>query len=98
MALTGNIIADAIAGNPSSINYTMFVAVFSMLCLFYFFVVAFNDGFIIHPALPLILDALNTLFFFAGGVALAARLHVHSCSNQVGATRFPRQAITYLWC
>jgi hypothetical protein len=85
MALTGNIIADAIAGNPSSINYTMFVAVFSMLCLFYFFLIAFKDSFAIHPLIPVILDALNTLFFFAAAVALAARLHVHSCSNQVGA-------------
>ena len=88
MALTGNIIADAIAGNPSSINYTMFVAVFSMLCLFYLFLVAFKEDFAIHPSIPLALDALNTLFFFAAAVALAARLHVHSCSNQVRATLF----------
>jgi hypothetical protein len=86
MALTGNIIADAIAGNPSSINYTIFVSVFSMLCLFYLFAVAFNDGFSIHSALPLLLDALNTLFFFAGAVALAAKLRVHSCGNQVCVT------------
>jgi hypothetical protein len=85
MALTGNIIADAVAGNPSSINYTIFVSVFSMLCLFYFFAGAFNDGFVIHPSLPLLLDALNTLFFFAGAVALAAKLGVHSCSIQVCA-------------
>jgi uncharacterized membrane protein YhaH (DUF805 family) len=83
MALTGNIIADAIAGNPSSINYTMFVAVFSMLSLFYLFLVAFKEDFAIHPLIPVILDALNTLFFFAAAVALAARLHVHSCSNKV---------------
>jgi hypothetical protein len=83
MALTGNIIADAISGNPSSINYTIFVSIFSMLCLFYLFAVAFNEGFVVHPILPLVLDALNTLFFFAAGCALAAGLRVHSCSNQV---------------
>jgi hypothetical protein len=83
LALTGNIIADAVAGNPSSINYTMFVAVFSLLCLFYFTATIVNDGFVIHEKLPLLLDALNTLFFFAGGVALAAKLEVHSCSNRV---------------
>ena len=83
MALTGNIIADAIGGNPSTINYTIFVSVFSMLCLLYFFLVAFNDSFTIFAWLPVALDALNTLFFFAAGVALAARLRVHSCSNQV---------------
>jgi hypothetical protein len=90
MALTGNIIADAIAGNPSTINYTIFVAVFSMLCLFYLFLVAFKEDFAIHPLIPVILDALNTLFFFAAAVALAARLHVHSCSNKVCATILAR--------
>ena len=90
MALTGNIIADAIAGNPSTINYTIFVAVFSMLCLFYLFLVAFKEDFAINAWIPVILDALNTLFFFAAAVALAARLHVHSCSNQVRATLFAR--------
>jgi len=83
LALTGNIIADAIAGNPSSINYVIFVAVFSMLCLFYLFLVAFRESFVIHPAIPVVLDALNVLFFFAGAVALAAKLGVHSCGNQV---------------
>ena len=85
MALTGNIIADAISGNPSTINYTIFVAVFSMLCLFYLFLVAFRESFVIHPILPILLDALNTLFFFAAAVALAAKLGVHSCGNQVCA-------------
>jgi len=90
MALTGNIIADAVAGNPSSINYAIFVSVFSMLCLIYLFLVAFKEDFAIHPLIPVVLDTLNTLFFFAAAVALAARLHVHSCSNKVRATLFAR--------
>jgi hypothetical protein len=83
MALAGNIIADAFAGNPSIINYCMVVAVFSMVCLFYFFAVAFNDGFTVHSALPLLLDTLNVLLFFCAAVALAAELGVHSCNNDV---------------
>ncbi|MCJ1307720.1 hypothetical protein MMC25_001368 [Agyrium rufum] len=81
LALTGNMIADAFAGNPSIVNYTIFVAIFSMLCLVYLIAVTFNDSFSGHPALPLALDLLNTLFFLIGGIALAAELGVHSCSN-----------------
>jgi len=81
MALVGNMIETAFAGNPSIVNYCMFVAVFSMLSLFYLFAAAFNEGFIIHPMIMLTVDALNVIFFFVGGVALAARLGVHSCGN-----------------
>ena len=83
MALIGNIIAEAIAGNPSIINYSMFVAVFSMLSLFYLILATLSDRFTINIALPLVFDVLNTLFFFCGAVALAAELGVHSCSNKV---------------
>lgn len=87
MALIGNVIADAFAGNPSIINYDMFVAVFSMLSLFYLFAVAFNEGLAGHPAIPLALDILNTIFFFCGAVAMAADLGVHSCGNDAYTRR-----------
>jgi len=83
MALVGNMIHDAFSGNPSIINYDMFLAIFSMLALIYLFLVAFNDGFTGHPALPLALDGLLLLLFFCGAVAMAAKLGVHSCSNGV---------------
>jgi len=83
MALVGNMIADAIAGNPSIVNYCMFVAVFSMISLIYLIAATVNEGFVIMPILPLIVDALNTLFFLIGGIALAAYLGVHSCGNVV---------------
>jgi len=86
LALVGNMIADAIAGNPSIVNYTMFVAVFSMLSLFYLIAASVNEGFAIIPILPLIIDGLNTLFFFVGAIALAAYLGVHSCGNQAYIT------------
>lgn len=40
------------------------------------------DGFAI-PLVMVILDALNTLLFLCGGIALAAYLGVHSCGNDV---------------
>lgn len=87
MALVGNMIATASAGNPSLINYDMFVAVFGMLSLFYLIASAVNDSFSGHAAIPLLADTLNVLFLFCGAVAMAAELDVHSCSNSV---RFPR--------
>jgi len=81
-ALVGNAIHDAFSGNPSIVNYTMFVAVFSLLSLIYLFAATFNEGFAIHPLLPLVVDLLNTLFFLIGGIALAAKLGVHSCGNK----------------
>ncbi|KAI9849853.1 MAG: hypothetical protein M1837_000067 [Sclerophora amabilis] len=82
MALVGNMIAEAFAGNPSIINYDMFVAVFSMLSLLYLIPVAIKDSFAMHPLIPLILDVLNTLFFLCGGIAMAAILRVHSCGSR----------------
>jgi len=81
MALVGNMIATAFAGNPSIVNYDMFVAVFGMLSLFYLIPATFNEGFQFHPALMVGLDVLNTLFFLIGGIATAAYLGVHSCGN-----------------
>ncbi|KAJ9625072.1 hypothetical protein H2203_005025 [Taxawa tesnikishii (nom. ined.)] len=86
MALVGNIIASAFAGNPSVINYDMFCAVFAMLSLFYLIPATIKESFQGHPLLMVILDALNTLFWFCAAVAMAAELNVHSCSNRAYTT------------
>ena len=83
MALVGNIIATAFSGNPSIINYDMFVAVFAMLSLLYLIPATVKEEFTFHPLLMLALDVLNALFFFCGAVAMAAELGVHRCSNGV---------------
>jgi len=82
IALVGNMIADAFAGNPSIINYIMFASVFAMLTLFYLIPATFNESFAFHPMLMVGLDVINTLLFFCGAVALAAYLGVHSCGNR----------------
>jgi hypothetical protein len=82
MSIVGNMIASAFAGNPSLINYDMFVAAFSMLSLIYLGVCAFNDSFMGHPIIPITLDLLNVLFLFCAAVAMAAELGAHSCSNK----------------
>jgi len=81
MSLIGNVIAMAFAGNPSLINYDMFVAAFALLSLIYLGLVAWKEAFTGHPILPVVLDVLNVLFLFIAAVATAAELHVHSCSN-----------------
>jgi len=81
MALVGNIIATAFSGNPSLINYVMFVSVFGMLSLFYLIPATVKESFQGHPLLMVVLDTLNSIFFFCAAVAMAAELGVHSCSN-----------------
>jgi hypothetical protein len=85
LALIGAMIAQASSGNPATVNYNIFVAVFGMLSLFYLIPAAFNDSFQGHALIPTALDLLNSLFFFAGATALAAGLGVHSCSNSVSS-------------
>ena len=85
MALVGNMIADSIGGNPSIVNYIMFVSVFGMLSLFYLIAGTIYEAFAISPFFMLAADALNTLFFLIGGIALAGYLKVHSCHNHVSA-------------
>jgi hypothetical protein len=92
MALVGNMIHDAFAGNPSIVNYDMVVAVFGMVSLFYLIAIAFNESFMGHGAIPLALDLINTLLFFCGAVAMAAKLGVHSCGNHVSTHRTPTRA------
>ena len=81
-ALVGNAIAEAFAGNPSSVNYAIFVAVFSWLVLFFGFAAAFISSLAI-PMVLFALDGLAALLTFIAGVVLAAKLGVHSCGNQV---------------
>jgi len=82
MGLVGNIIAIAFAGNPATINYSMFTATFGLLSLFYLIPATVKDSFHI-PIVTIVLDGLNTIFFFCAAVALAAKLGAHSCNNTV---------------
>ncbi|KAJ5103978.1 hypothetical protein N7532_004507 [Penicillium argentinense] len=81
MALVGNMIAEAFAGNPSSVNYTMFLSAFSMLSLLYLIPASYNADWALHPIIMIVVDVLNCIFFFCAAIALAAKLECHSCSN-----------------
>ena len=98
MALVGNMIASALGGNPSIVNYSMFVAVLSMLSLVYQIAALHSESFVVMSAIPVVVDGLNTLFFLAGGIALAAYLQVHSCTDAVSLHRPPFQGFgEILW-
>jgi len=81
ISLVGNMVATASHGNPAIVNYDMFAAVFAMLSLFYLIPATFKENLSFHPMLMVGLDGFNTLFYFVGGVAMAAYLGVHSCGN-----------------
>jgi len=68
-------------GNAPIVNFDLFIVAWAMLSLFYLILATINEAFIFHPAIMLGLDILNTFWFFIGGVATAALLGVHSCSN-----------------
>jgi hypothetical protein len=80
-ALIGNVIASAFAGNPSSINYAIFVSVFSWIVLLYGLVAAFAEGLAV-PVVLWAMDGLAAILTFIAGVVLAAKLGVHSCGNK----------------
>ncbi|KAI9784298.1 MAG: hypothetical protein M1839_002359 [Geoglossum umbratile] len=82
LALVGNMIHEATHGNPSVVNYQIFVGAFSSLSLIFLIASVKFEGLRDAKLAVVILDWLNTLFFFAGGVSLATKLGVHSCSNQ----------------
>ncbi|TKA76919.1 hypothetical protein B0A55_03105 [Friedmanniomyces simplex] len=82
MSLTGNMIQQWNRGNSGVINYDLFVSIFGLLSLLYLLPATIKESLAFHPLLPLVLDVLNCIFWFCGAVATAAKLGVHSCSNQ----------------
>jgi len=109
MSLIGNMLADYSGGSPAIVNYSMFIAVFAMVSLFFLIPATIKSEWGILGFLPFTLDLLNTLFFFTGGIAFAAELHVHSCTNTAylignkitqGSTKTCREAqasTAFLW-
>jgi hypothetical protein len=83
LALSAALVANQPSGGaPSQVNYAVFVGVFSILSWFYTAGASqFSPDGIGSPVIVIILDSLNILFYFAGGVALAVALRVHSCGN-----------------
>ena len=82
MALVGNVIAEAFAGNNSKINYAMFVSVIDMAIVLWGIAAAFKEELAFGIVLK-IADIVAVLATFIAGVVLAAGLGAHSCGNSV---------------
>ncbi|KAK2747963.1 hypothetical protein FQN57_001554 [Myotisia sp. PD_48] len=82
MGLIGNMIDDATNGSSSTVNYNMFVPAFTLLTLFYLIPAGIWDKVMMHPGIVFIIDVMNCIFIFCGAVALPAKQHVHSCTNE----------------
>jgi len=83
LALAAALVANQpVGGSPSQVNYSVFVGVFSLLTWFYSVGASWisPDG-LGAPIIIIVLDLLNTLFYFAAGIALAVAIRVHSCGN-----------------
>jgi len=80
-ALIGNAIHDAFSGNPSGVNFAIFVDVFCWLVLLVGFAAVFLESLAI-PVLFFAMDGLAALFSFIAAVVLSAKLGVHSCGNK----------------
>ncbi len=83
MALSGALLAEQKhGGTPTRVNYSMYAAVFSMLCLFYLIPASFINS-MHHPLLALLLDALSFIFMLCAGIAVAASLGGENCDKRV---------------
>ena len=85
LSMAGALVANQPSGgSPSQINYSVFVGVFGLLSWFYTVIASsFSEDGIGAPIVIIILDSLNTLFYFCGGIAMAVAMRVHSCGNIV---------------
>jgi len=81
LALVGDVIDDAFAGNPGGINWAMAVAAFSGMAVLYTITATFIESLAI-PIVLKVVDGLLTLFTLIAGIVLAAQLGVHSCGNK----------------
>lgn len=86
-ALIGNALAEAYGGNPATLNYAIFVAVYCWLVLIYTLAAAFVASLVI-PIVLLVCDGLAVLFTFVAGVAIAAQLGANNCGNTVSLLLF----------
>ncbi|POS82941.1 hypothetical protein EPUL_004538 [Erysiphe pulchra] len=79
-ALFSSVIAGAFAGNPSIINFAIFVCVLSWLACIGGMIGAFDEKYLL-PMIVLVLDTTTTFLSLITSIVLAAKLSVHSCGD-----------------
>lgn len=81
-ALFSSVIAGAFAGNPSIINFAIFVCVLSWITCIGGMIGAFDEKYLV-PMIVLVLDTTTTILSLITGIVLAAKLTAHSCGDTV---------------
>lgn len=79
-ALFSSVIAGAFAGNPSIINFAIFVCVLSWITCIGGMIGAFDEKYLV-PMIVLVLDTTTTILSLITGIVLAAKLTAHSCGD-----------------
>lgn len=85
MAIVGNMISNNFVTSPGIIKYDMFVAVFSMLSLFYLVPATLKEEFHSRKYVVPALEFVNFIFFLSGGAATGRWLGTHTCDEVVSA-------------
>ncbi|KAL7274227.1 hypothetical protein RUND412_002883 [Rhizina undulata] len=82
LALSGALIEQqTLGGTPTRVNYSIFVAAFAMLTLFYLIPATFMEERLANWGVMAALDAVNVVFFLAAGIAVAAELGGGDCGD-----------------
>ncbi|KAK2625792.1 hypothetical protein QTJ16_005104 [Diplocarpon rosae] len=81
LALVGNVVDEAFAGNSSSINFALAVSIIELFVCLYALATVFIESLAFGKIMSIV-DIFSSIFIFIAGTVLAAKLGVHSCGNQ----------------
>lgn len=82
LGLTASLAATTVTHTNPQVNFAVFAATFAILTSSIYGVGAYFLDKLAWPVLLALFDALNFIFTFAAATAIAAAIHVHSCSNE----------------
>ncbi|EGV62417.1 hypothetical protein PSN45_001165 [Yamadazyma tenuis] len=81
LGLTGSLAATTSDHTNPQVNFAVFAAAFGLLTSSVYGVFAYLFAAFAWPLILAVFDFLNLIFTFAAATAIAAAIHVHSCSN-----------------
>lgn len=81
LGLTGSLAATTVYQLNPQVNFAVFAAAFALLTSTFYGVLAYLFAAFAWPVILATFDFLNIVFTFAAATAIAAAIHVHSCSN-----------------
>lgn len=82
LGLAGSLAATTVYQSNPQVNFAVFAAAFGILTSTFYGILAYLFAAFAWPVILFTFDFLNFVFTFAAATAIAANIHVHSCSNQ----------------